>query len=131
MVSGVVERKEFRTIADATLSEFLKRTPRDAGNYSLRMTSGTTDGLPLLIMWDNSRAAHGLFAGAKRIVLCSGLLSVRLGNALLIRNGMAAQDGRVLCVDIQDVTDAFTPLIGNFSPTAFYGFPSLVMRIAP
>src|SRR3989344_9589480 len=98
MVSGVVERREFRTIADATLSEFFTQTSRDAGNYSLRMTSGTTDGFPLLIMWDNTRAAHRLFTDAKRVALCSGLLSVRLGNVLLVRNGMAAHDARVLCI---------------------------------
>lgn len=131
MVSGVVERREFRTIADATLSEFFTQTSRDAGNYSLRMTSGTTDGFPLLIMWDNTRAAHRLFTDAKRVVLCSGLLSVRLGNALLVRNGMAAHDARVLCIDMQDVTHALVPLVGDFSPTAFYGFPSFVMRVAP
>lgn len=129
--SPITERQDFRAVANATLSEFLAHTSHDAGNHSLRMTSGTTDGRPILIMWDNSRAAHRLFTDEKRVAICVGLLSVRLGNALLVRNGLAAHDARVLCIDMQDVSDAFTPLIADFSPSAFYGHPSVVIRIAP
>jgi len=130
MVSEVVERKEFKAVADATLSDFFTRTPRDADSYCLRMTSGTTDGLPLFLVWDNRFTAHGLFAGADRVLMCTGSLAARLGNALLLRNGMGAEKARVLCADIQDMMPEFSALMDDFKPTELYGFSSFVRRAA-
>src|SRR3989344_9121557 len=130
MVSEVVERKEFKAVADATLSDFFTRTPRDADSYCLRMTSGTTDGLPLFLVWDNRFTAHGLFAGADRVLMCTGSLAARLGNALLLRNGMGAEKARVLCADIQDMMPEFSALMDDFKPTELYGFSSFVSRAA-
>ncbi|MEY4747607.1 MAG: hypothetical protein RLZZ416_656, partial [Candidatus Parcubacteria bacterium] len=108
--------------------------PGDGRTWVIRMTSGTTNGEPLVIMQTlPADPPASWFGGAMRVALCYGSLNARLNNILLYRKMSGDSPQRILPMDGREVSvsrKAQTTLLAEFRPEMMIGAPSFVLRLA-
>ena len=121
---SILERKDFDSIVQSTFADVEHRGENPARGYSIRMTSGTSSGGPLTICWESKYTAQGVCRGAKRFMLFHGLLTLRLGNVLQMRN-VGVEGVRTLVLDPADVSPEVNALLLDFMPDKVYSFPTL------
>ena len=95
----------------------------------LRMTSGTSGGEPLLLAWGSGVNIHTFPAGAKRTLLCQGVLGMRLGSLLFLRNSDPGSPSRVIVMDARDMIQGVSELLSDFAPDRLYGFPFFISKM--
>jgi hypothetical protein len=126
---SLLERKDFTAIAASTFADMEHRGSKPAMGFSIRMTSGTSNNDPLMLVFESVYTTQGVNRGAERFLLHHGLLTLRLGNVLQVRTG-DVPNARVLMVDPTEVSPAVCALVADFAPDRGYAFPTLIMQLA-
>ena len=105
---------------------------RFAKNYTIRVTSGTTGGSPLLLMrrryTETEGGAQFYYRGVERSVFFFGALSSRLSQSstFLFRSPKGNHD--ILTVDESDLNPDLDILMRDFKPDSFSGIASFIAR---
>lgn len=90
------------------------------------MTSGTSSE-PLVLVFESAYTAQWVNQNSERFLLHHGLMNLRLGNVLQVRNS-DMHNARVLALDPGEVTEDVCALVADFAPDRGYSFPTLMMQ---
>lgn len=126
-----MERNDLVELGLETIRHFKMKAPEDAAKYIFRTTSGTSGdaAIAMITMYAPEAPADMAWPGGlNRVLTCSGLLSARLANTIIVR--ASAHPMRVLQLDQLDITDTLSQLLDDYKPQIIYGFPSYIARVA-
>jgi len=124
----ILERRDFEPLSEATFADVASRGSKPAAGFSIRMTSGTSGNGPLIMVWESAYTGMGVYKDAKRFVVLHGLMNIRLGTVLNMKN-IGSSDTQVLMLDPADVSPEVCTLLEDFMPDGVYSFPALVMSL--
>lgn len=127
----MINKKDLENIGMQPLQDYKKN--RNAEDYFYRMTSGTTESVPLLVLRgkpkvDRIGTEFGFYSGFKRTVCLYGSLSMRLShlNLSIMRNDDVSF--AAIFPDYSDINSKFNELLIQFEPDSLCGFPSFVIK---
>src|SRR3989338_479091 len=129
----MMEGEEVAAIGEQTLKALIASPSVGSSSTIVRLTSGTSGGLPLLIATGYPREAPGDMVGdegIERVVYCSGSMSARLANALIVSHVSDGAVMQVLAVDAHDLIPSLKALLEDFRPAGLVGLSSFISRVA-
>ena len=119
-----LKRADLSRMAEDVVRDFVAHPPANAMEYGIRVTSGTTDA-PIVVVTKYGPQPLKKYAGNCRILVCLGSRSVRLSNALHLRNQIdRTGPQRIMFMDMKEVASDITPLLEDYAPDCLSGFPS-------
>lgn len=125
----MLTRDDIARIHDAELARFVKNPPENPHLFSVRVTSGTTGGAPIVALADHriSLATFSpMFWEKARVLLCVGTRSLRFFYTALASE--RPEISNILTLDRDDLRDGLTLLIEDFSPEKIIGFPTFIIE---
>lgn len=126
----MLNRDDIVAIGRSTIEHAIEYPPERAVDWSVRVTSGTTTGLPLVVFFE--RTVNGNLAPwlGGRTVVCYGSMSSRLSTVLTAYQNKHTCFSSVLAVDQEDLNNPLTACLAEFAPDNLVGFPSFMMKVS-
>lgn len=125
----MLNRDDIVAIGRSTIERAIAHPPQKAVDWSVRVTSGTTTGSPLVMFFKRDVERNTVPWFARRTVVCVGSLSSRLSTVLNAYQNRKSLPSSCLSVDHTDLNSTFVLCITAFAPEHFVGFPSFIAKV--
>ncbi len=126
-----MERSEFAEIAQRNMGDFFASPPtHNFFEWAIRVTSGTTQTVPLVFVSHFEPPAFSRYASVNSPVVCFGSMCSRLTNALFAVHAQGTGISHALFLDNKDIGLGLRDIFAEQKPDSFFGFTSFVARAA-
>lgn len=125
----MINRSDMVAIGRLTIERAIAHPPERAVDWSVRVTSGTTTGSPLLVFFRRIADGNLLPWREGRTVICYSSLSSRLSTVLTAYQNRDRFSSSCLAIDPADLHESITPSLAAFAPECITGFPSFIMKV--
>lgn len=131
-----MERGDLLALGTQTLERFFNTpwSPEEAEGFALRISSGTTSGVPLVLVTEHpslntEAASRAWWGGSEHTLVCYGSRNLRLFNALSAKKYSNVR-GALLALGAEDLCADLTDILADFMPRRIIGSPSFIARAA-